>query len=124
MVRVHYTGRTRNGKVFDTSIFKNRTKQQQEMLKQQRPDDYDKDEPVEFPLNRVIKGWTEGLQLVGKGGKITLWIPADLAYGSRGAGRDIGPNEALEFEVELIDVIPYKKPEPETPAETEKQPAE
>ncbi len=124
VVRVHYTGRTRNGKIFDTSIFKNRTKQQQEMLKQQRPDDYDKDEPVEFPLNRVIKGWTEGLQLVGKGGKITLWIPADLAYGSRGAGRDIGPNEALEFEVELIDVIPYKKPEPETPAETEKQPAE
>ena len=44
---------------------------------------------------------------MGKGGKITLWIPADLAYGARGAGRDIGPNEALEFEVELIDVTPY-----------------
>lgn len=124
VVRVHYTGRTRNGKVFDTSLFKNRTKQQQEMLKLQRPDDYTKDEPVEFPLNRVIKGWTEGLQLVGKGGKITLWIPSELAYGSRGAGRDIGPNEALEFEVELLDVIPYKQPEPETPAQTEETSAE
>ena len=113
VVRVHYTGRTRDGKIFDSSIYKNRSKEQQEMLKQQRPDSYDQDEPVEFPLNRVIKGWTEGMQLVGKGGKITLWIPAELAYGSRGAGRDIGPNEALEFEVELIDVTPFENPEPE-----------
>ena len=60
----------------------------------------------------MIKGWTEGLQLVGKGGTITLWIPADLAYGARGAGRDIGPNEALEFEVELIDVVPFEEPAP------------
>lgn len=124
VVRVHYTGRTREGKIFDSSIFKNRSKEQQEMLKQQRPDSYDKDEPVEFPLNRVIKGWTEGMQLVGKGGKITLWIPAELAYGSRGAGRDIGPNEALEFEVELLDVLPYEQPQPETPAEAEEKPAE
>ncbi|MFQ7502418.1 MAG: FKBP-type peptidyl-prolyl cis-trans isomerase [Alistipes finegoldii] len=50
------------------------------------------------------------MQLVGKGGTITLWIPADLAYGARGAGRDIGPNEALEFEVELIDVVPSRNP--------------
>lgn len=120
VVRVHYTGRTRDGKIFDSSIYKNRSKEQQEMLKQQRPDSYDQDEPVEFPLNRVIKGWTEGMQLVGKGGKITLWIPADLAYGSRGAGRDIGPNEALEFEVELLDVMPYEQPEPEAPAEEKK----
>lgn len=113
VVKVHYTGRTREGKVFDSSIFKNRPKEQQEMLKQQDPENYAKNEPVEFPLNRVIPGWTEGMQLVGKGGKITLWIPAELAYGSRGAGRDIGPNEALEFEVELIDVTPFEKPEPE-----------
>lgn len=124
VVRVHYTGRTREGKIFDSSIFKNRSKEQQEMLKQQRPDSYDKDEPVEFPLNRVIKGWTEGMQLVGKGGKITLWIPAELAYGSRGAGRDIGPNEALEFEVELIDVLPYEQPQPEASAEAEEKAAE
>lgn len=113
VVKVHYTGRTREGKVFDSSIFKNRPKEQQEMLKQQDPENYAKNEPVEFPLNRVIPGWTEGMKLVGKGGKITLWIPSELAYGPRGAGRDIGPNEALEFEVELIDVTPFEKPEPE-----------
>ncbi len=113
VVKVHYTGRTRKGEVFDSSLFKNRPKEQQEMLKQQNPEGYDKDEPVEFPLNRVIAGWTEGMKLVGKGGKITLWIPSELAYGSRGNGRVIGPNEALEFEVELIDVTPFKAPEPE-----------
>lgn len=91
VVVVNYKGTTRDGKVFDSS--------------------YDRGEPAEFPLNRVIKGWTEGLQLVGKGGAITLWIPADLAYGTRGAGRDIGPNEALCFEVEVIDVKPYVAPE-------------
>lgn len=119
VVKVHYTGRTRDGKVFDTSIFANRPKEQQEMMRQQRPDMFDEkgnlkngDEPVEFPLNRVIPGWTEGMQLVGKGGKITLWIPAELAYGANGAGRLIGPNQALEFEVELIDVTPYEEPAP------------
>ncbi len=114
VVKVHYTGRTRKGKVFDSSLFKNRPKEQQEMLKQQNPEGYDKDEPVEFSLNRVIPGWSEGMKLVGKGGKITLWIPAELAYGLHGAGGGaIGPNEALEFEVELIDVTPFKAPEPE-----------
>lgn len=71
------------------------------------PEDYDKDEPIDFPLNQVIKGWTEGMKFVGKGGKITLWVPADLAYGQRGAGNLIGPNEALRFDVDLIDVEPY-----------------
>ena len=123
VVKVHYTGRLRTGDVFDTSIFKNRPKDQQQMMKQQFPDSYDKNEPVEFPLNRVIRGWTEGLQLVGKGGKIKLWIPAELAYGSSDNGR-IGPNEALEFEVELIDVTPYEKPAPaEETTETEETPA-
>ncbi len=118
VVKVHYTGRTREGKVFDTSLFANRTEKQQEMIRKQRPDLFEEDgtpkadEPVEFPLNRVIKGWTEGMQLVGKGGKIMLWIPAELAYGTHAPSREIGPNEALEFEVELIDVTPYEEPAP------------
>ena len=106
VVKVHYTGRTREGKVFDTSIFANRPKEQQKLILEQNPAMAEQDEPVEFPLDRVIPGWTEGMKLVGKGGKIMLWIPSELAYGAHGAGRDIGPNEALEFEVELIDVMP------------------
>lgn len=112
VVKVQYTGRTRDGKVFDSSKFENLPEEVQQMRKQQMPDSYDKNEPVEFPLNRVIPGWTEGMQLVGKGGTITLWIPSDLAYGARGMGRDIGPNEALEFEVELVEVTPYVEPAP------------
>ena len=113
VVKVHYVGKLQNGTVFDASRFEKRSKEQQEMIRQYRPDMFDEkgkyvgeDEPVEFPLNRVIKGWTEGMKLVGPGGKIKLYIPAELAYGPRGAGRDIGPNEALEFEVELIEVTP------------------
>lgn len=60
---------------------------------------------VEFPLDRVIPGWTEGIQLIGKGGKIKLWIPADLAYGDNPNGPG-GPGQTLAFEVELLDVIP------------------
>ncbi len=125
VVKVHYTGRTREGKVFDTSIFANRPKEQQEMILAQNPEAASQDEPIEFPLNRVIAGWTEGMKLVGKGGTIKLWIPAELAYGQRGAGRDIGPNEALEFEVELIDVTPYVDPNAAAAEEeTEEAPAE
>ena len=87
-VKVNYEGKNRAGKVFDSS--------------------YERGEAIEFPLNRVIKGWTEGMKLVKVGGQITLWIPAELAYGERGAGADIGPNEALEFKVELLDVISAK----------------
>ncbi len=112
-VRVHYVGRLQDGTVFDASRFEDRSKEQQEMIRAQRPGMFDEkgnlleeDEPIEFPLNRVIKGWTEGMKLVGPGGKIKLYIPAELAYGRRGAGQLIGPNEALEFEVELLDVMP------------------
>ena len=56
-----------------------------EYLKQIDPEGYDKDEAVEFELGQVIPGWTEGLKLIGKGGKITLWIPAELAYGRQRA---------------------------------------
>lgn len=89
VVLVNYEGKLRTGKVFDSS--------------------YERDEPISFALNQVIKGWTEGMQLVKVGGQITLWIPAELAYGERGAGEDIGPGEALEFKVELLELNPKKK---------------
>ena len=84
IVEVNYEGKTRTGKIFDSS--------------------YERGESISFPLNGVIKGWTEGMKYVKEGGQITLWIPSELAYGQRGAGRDIAPNEALEFKVELIKV--------------------
>ena len=104
VVKVLYTGRTKDGKVFDSNRWADMPAERQEMIKNYQPDQAEKDNPIEFPLNRVIKGWTEGMKLVGKGGKITLWIPSDLAYGERGAGQDIGPNQALFFEVELLEV--------------------
>ena len=86
-VEVNYEGTTLDGEVFDSS--------------------YERGEAVTFPLNRVIPGWTEGMQLVGQGGEITLWIPANLAYGERAQGDKIGPNEALKFKVEVIKVHPF-----------------
>ena len=114
-VTVHYTGRDREGNVFDSSIFENMPEQRQQMMRQYQPDNFDengniiKNDPVTFPLNRVIKGWTEGMKLVGPGGKIILYIPAELAYGPRG-NQAIAPNAALEFEVELIEVKPFVEP--------------
>ncbi len=122
-VKVHYKGTKRTGKVFDASRFADMPKMRQEMLKKQLPEGYDQDEPIEFPLNRVIRGWSEGMQLVGKGGKIILWIPSDLAYGPRG-NRGIYGNEALMFEVELIDVTPYEAPAPVLPAAPAEEKAE
>ncbi len=110
VVKVHYTGRLlRNDKVFDTSRFEDRSPEQQEMMKAQNPEGYAESKPIEFPLNRVIPGWTEGMKYVGKGGRISLWIPAELAYGESGAGQDIGPNDAIFFDVEIIDVTPFEE---------------
>ncbi len=82
-VKVHYAGTLINGTEFDSS--------------------YARGEPIEFPLNGVIKGWTEGVQLMSVGDKYRFFIPPELGYGPGGSG-PIGPNEALIFEVELIDV--------------------
>ncbi len=84
IVKVHYHGTLINGNVFDSSV--------------------ERKQPAEFPLNRVIKGWTEGLQLVKKGGKIKLVIPSELAYGDRGAPPKIPPGSTLVFDVELLDI--------------------
>ncbi len=83
-VRVHYHGWLDSGKVFDSS--------------------YRRNEDISFGLNQVIKGWTEGMQLVGAGGMIELQIPSDLGYGNRGAPPDIPPKATLHFLVELIEV--------------------
>ena len=83
-VTVHYRGTLVDGREFDSS--------------------YKRGKPATFPLNRVITGWTEGLQLMKEGDKWRLFIPSNLGYGSRGAGGLIGPNETLIFEVELLKI--------------------
>ncbi len=84
-VKVHYTGTLIDGTKFDSSV--------------------DRGEPITFPLNGVIKGWTEGLQLMTVGSKYRFYIPSELAYGEHGSGGgQIGPNETLIFDVELISI--------------------
>ena len=84
-VTVHYTGRLLDGTVFDSSV--------------------NRGEPATFPLNRVIPGWTEGVQLMKEGAKYTFFIPSDLAYGPQGIPGAIPPHSTLIFDVELIKVV-------------------
>ena len=85
VVTVHYTGRLIDGTVFDSSV--------------------ERGEPATFPLNGVIAGWTEGLQLMQEGGKYRFFIPYHLGYGEHGAGSSIPPFAALVFDVELLEVL-------------------
>jgi FKBP-type peptidyl-prolyl cis-trans isomerase len=84
-VKVHYHGTLSDGTVFDSSM--------------------DRGEPAVFGVSQVIAGWTEGLQLMREGAKFRFTIPANLAYGSRGAPPKIGPNQTLMFDVELLEII-------------------
>lgn len=89
-VKVHYTGTLVDGTKFDSSV--------------------DRGEPVEFPLNQVIKGWTEGVQLMSVGSKYKFFVPYNLGYGEQGAGGVIPPFATLIFDVELLGIKPYKEP--------------
>ncbi len=84
-VKVHYHGTLLDGTVFDSSVERN--------------------EPVTFPVTGVIAGWTEALKLMSVGSKWKIYIPANLGYGEQGAGGKIGPNSALVFEVELLEIV-------------------
>ena len=91
-VRIQYRATTKEGREFETT--------------------YDNNEAETFALNQIVKGLSEGVQLVGQGGKIKLWMPATLGYGSTG-NQKIGANEALCFEVEVVEVIPAKEEDEE-----------
>lgn len=84
-VKVHYKGTLLDGTVFDSS--------------------YDRGDPAEFALDRVIKGWTEGIQIMPVGSKYIFWIPSELAYGERAMSAELQPNSTLQFEVELLDIV-------------------
>lgn len=83
-VTCHYHGTLIDGRIFDSSV--------------------QRGQPATFPLNQVIKGWTEGVQLMSTGSKYRFFIPAELGYGNRQVGSDIGPNSVLIFDVELLSI--------------------
>ena len=89
MVRVHYKGSLLNGEEFDSS--------------------YARNEPIDFPLDKVVPGWSEGVGLMSAGSKYKMWIPAALAYGEAGSPPVIGPNATLVFEVELLEINPAQQ---------------
>ena len=101
VVTCNYRGTLINGTEFDSS--------------------YKRGEPATFPVRGVIKGWTEALQLMPVGSKFELYLPPDLAYGERGAGADIGPNETLIFEVELMSIKPADQSQPKAPTQPSQQ---
>ena len=103
MVTVNYRGTLIDGTEFDSS--------------------YKRGQPATFPVNGVIKGWTEALQLMKKGAKYQLFIPSNLAYGERAMGPEIGPNSTLIFEVELMDVKPPPTPAPQGSAKVPPPPS-
>ncbi len=84
-VKVNYEGRLLNGQVFDSSFARG--------------------EPATFGVDQVIQGWQEALQLMSVGATYEVWIPSELAYGEQGAGNDIGPNETLNFTIELLEIV-------------------
>ncbi len=84
-VKVHYTGRTLEGKVFDSSV--------------------ERGQPIEYPVTGFVTGWIEALQLMPVGSKWKLYIPSNLAYGDRGTGADIKPGATLIFDIELLDIV-------------------
>lgn len=88
-IKVDYVGTLLDGSTFDSSI--------------------ERGQPAEFPLNQVIPGWTEGIQLMKVGGKAKIYIPSKLAYGPNGVGGKIGPNTTLVFEVDLLEILPEAK---------------
>lgn len=106
VVTCNYKGTLIDGKEFDSS--------------------YKRGEPATFPVRGVIKGWTEALQLMPVGTKFELYLPPDLAYGEHGAGADIGPNETLIFEVDLLSIKPAEGPSKPSsePGEKPSQPTE
>lgn len=88
-VRVHYEGTNTEGEVFDSS--------------------YERGQPAEFPVNRVIPGWTEMLQMMSVGSVYNVIIPPNMAYGARGSQPKIGPNEVLKFKIELLGILPKEE---------------
>lgn len=100
-VTVHYTGTLLDGTKFDSSV--------------------DRGQPATFPVNQVIPGWTEALQLMKVGGKYKLYVPPALGYGERGAGGEIGPNSLLVFDVELLSIGDQAAAQPAPPPAEQQQ---